>query len=149
MLQSGKAHGAHPEDIFECLYFYLSSQLKTLAERIRTFNITFSVLSLEPETLSQCIRSNMFQRMGLTSAMRFDRIDVANLMDKQDDLQPTLTAWSPLLREGKHATVMGRFEEWGKMQKNGRCANAGNKICGTAVVKLMENTTVRRGVNRT
>lgn len=113
-----------------------------MAERIRKFNISFSVFTLEPDTLSQCIRANMFQRMGLSSAIRFDRIDASNAMDKHDGLRSTLTAWTPLLREGKHSAVIGRFEEWDKMQKNGRCVNAGNDVCGQAIVKIMEKTSV-------
>ncbi|KAJ3546627.1 hypothetical protein NMY22_g1969 [Coprinellus aureogranulatus] len=137
VVECGKAHGAQHEDIFGCLYFYLSSQLRKFAQRIRTWDILFTVFSLDPEQLSQRLRGNAFQQMSLPSTMRFDRIDIGNLVDKQGKLKSLLTAWAPLLRQSEYAVVVGRFENWGKVQGNGK---SGSDVGAAAVAKLKGHT---------
>ncbi|KAJ3546626.1 hypothetical protein NMY22_g1968 [Coprinellus aureogranulatus] len=123
VVESGKAHGTQSEDIFGCLYFHIISELRTLAQRLRTFNISITLSSLDPEALPQTLKSNTLRRMGLTPATRFDRIDLSNLVEKPDSLKTLLTTWTPLLRPGsEHAAVVGRYGDWGKAQEDVRAA---------------------------
>lgn len=80
--------------------------------------------------------------MGLPSTVRFDRIDMANVFDGGDTNRLAPSMWARLLGEGEHATMLIRFENWGKYRVMGRCVHAGNDICGVAMKNIMERTKV-------
>lgn len=139
MIQSGKAHGAQAEDIYGCLYFFLSTHLRTLAQRIRKFRITFKLFSVEACALSKDIEENIFADMGVASNARFDRVEVSNILDfNYVGMRNVLTAWSPLLVQGKHAAIVGYFMNWVMVQKDGRVEGAGKSGMGQAFEQLVK-----------
>ena len=144
MIQSGKAHGAQPEDIYGCLYFFLSTHLRTLARRIRKLPFSFKLFSVEACALSKHIEENVFTGMGIASNTRFDRIEVSNILDvNYVGTRQVLTAWSPFLRQNKHAVIVGYFMNWFMVQKDGRVQGAGKSAMEQATKQLLE----RKGVD--
>ncbi|KAJ2915819.1 hypothetical protein MD484_g4589, partial [Candolleomyces efflorescens] len=121
VIAAGKAHGAHPEDIYGCLYFYLSDQLRMFAHRLRTFSISFKLYSTEACALAEGIKSRESVKIGLTPTMRFDRIAVSNILDSQYvGMEATLFFWGPLLSKSRSATIVGYFLNWFVSQEDGR-----------------------------
>jgi hypothetical protein len=131
VIAGGKAHGAQTEDIYGCLYFYLSDQLRLFAERIQQFRISFNVLGLEASMLSNVILDNQLASYGIPASIRFDRIEVSNLMDGNYlGIDGVLTAWAPLLGENRCATIVGYFMNWVALgQPDGHVSNAGAVVC--------------------
>jgi hypothetical protein len=79
----GISHGATREDIYGCLYFYLSEQLRMFADRLSRFRMNFRVFSFEARDLSRRIQQGAFEQYGIPSSKRFDRIDVSNILDAE------------------------------------------------------------------
>ena len=76
IIDTGKAHGAQPEDIYGCLYFFLSTQLRTFAARLRGFSSSFTVVPMDARKLPGLIRENEFAEFNIPWHM------VANLWVK-------------------------------------------------------------------
>lgn len=113
VVKVGKAHGALRPDIYGCLYFYLSEQLRTFAERLNRFRIKFSVFCKDASGLSSEIKSGALTSHGIPATIRFDRIEVSNILDAEYvGILNTLTDWGPLLRESRHATILGYSMNW-------------------------------------
>ncbi|KAJ2924336.1 hypothetical protein H1R20_g12763, partial [Candolleomyces eurysporus] len=139
VVQSGKAHGAQAEDIYGCLYFFLSTNLRTLTQRIRKFPISFKLFSVEACALSKEIKKNTFDKMGISSNTTFDRVEVSNILDvNYVGIRNVLTAWSPLLGQDKHAAIVGYFMNWVMVQKDGRVQGSGESGMKQATKKLLE-----------
>ncbi|KAJ2915828.1 hypothetical protein MD484_g4584, partial [Candolleomyces efflorescens] len=121
VIAAGKAHGAQPEDIYGCLYFYLSDQLRMFVSRIRTLPISFKLFPAEALHLANCIKSGVLTEIGLGPAMRFDRIQVSNIIDSQYiGIKAVLASWGPLLSDNCSATIVGYFLNWFISEKDGR-----------------------------
>ncbi|RXW14219.1 hypothetical protein EST38_g11634 [Candolleomyces aberdarensis] len=143
VIQSGKTHGAQVEDIYGCLYFFLSTHLRTLARRIRKFHISFKLFSVEACALSKHIEENVFTGMGIASNTRFDRVEVSNILDvSYVGTRQVLTAWSPFLRQNKHAAIVGYYMNWFMVQKDGRVQGAGKSAMEQATKQLLERNGV-------
>jgi hypothetical protein len=139
VLQSGKAHGAQAEDIYGCLYFFLSSHLRTLAQRIRKLPISFKLFSVEACALSKGIEENMFTKMDITSNTRFDRIEVSNILDiSYVGTRQVLTSWSSFLGQNKHAAIVGYYMNWSKVQKDGRVEGAGKSVFQEVMERMVK-----------
>ncbi|RXW13619.1 hypothetical protein EST38_g12235 [Candolleomyces aberdarensis] len=139
VIQSGKAHGAQAEDIYGCLYFFVLTHLRTLAQRIRKLPISFKLFSVEACALSKEIKKDTFTEMGITSNTTFDRIEVSNILDvNYVGVRGVLTAWSPLLGQDKHAAIVGYFMNWVMVQKDGRVQGSGESGMKQATRKLVE-----------
>ena len=107
----GQARGAQPEDLYGCLYFYLSDQLRTFAERLKHFRITFHLLDSPSPAMSGDIRAGTLEQLGLPKTMTFDRIDVSTEIDT--NIPHVFADWAPLLSNtNPHATIMGHFLAW-------------------------------------
>ncbi|OJA20158.1 hypothetical protein AZE42_11951 [Rhizopogon vesiculosus] len=127
ILDAGRAHGAQPEDIYGCLYFFLSDQLRTFARRLREFRISFRVVTTEASHLSSIIRKDILSPFGIPASVRFDRIDVSNILDDNYvGIEDVLTHWGPLLKDRRTATLVGYFMNWGFFQPNGDAKFAGS-----------------------
>ncbi|KAJ8587573.1 hypothetical protein M405DRAFT_863636 [Rhizopogon salebrosus TDB-379] len=129
ILKAGKAHGAQPEDIYGCLYFFLSDQLRTFARRLREFHISFRVVSIEASHLSCIIREGVLSSFGIPASVCFDRIEVSNILDVNYlGTQVVLTHWGPLLKDTRTAALVGYFMNWTMVQPDGSVPNAGRSV---------------------
>ncbi|KAF6752082.1 hypothetical protein DFP72DRAFT_991169 [Ephemerocybe angulata] len=139
VLESGKAHGAQPEDIYGCLYFFLSNQLRTFAQRITKFPISFKMFNADASALPKIIRHDTASVFGLKPTLKFDRIEVSNILDvNYVGLNGVLTIWAPLLADGKDAVLVGYFMNWFLQQKDGRATGATSSAFKPLVGRMAE-----------
>ncbi|KAG8216799.1 hypothetical protein J3R82DRAFT_7047 [Butyriboletus roseoflavus] len=138
IIKSGQAHGAQPEDIYGCLYFYLADQLRTFAKRIRELDVTFRVFNTAAHTLAGDISDGQYTRYGLTPSVRFDRIDLAHTLADSGDMRNVLKSWTPLLAPGDTAAIIGVFSDWTNTQKDGSVAGADEAVVAPIVGKLIK-----------
>ena len=120
IIQAGKAHGVQRADLYGCFYFYLSDQLRTFADRLRRFHINFRVFCMDPCDLSKYIREDKLSIRGLPAGSTFDRIYLSNIIDdvQHVTIPGILSAWGPLLKENKYATILGFSSYWHTSQEN-------------------------------
>jgi hypothetical protein len=124
------------EDIYGCLYFFLSEQLRGVADRLQTTSTSFFVQMLDACDLGRKIRDGSLAADGIPSSIRFDRIEVSNIIDADYvGLNNVLTSWSPLLCDNCTAAIVGYFMNWFMIQGDGRVSGAG----GTVNAKLMSS----------
>lgn len=129
VFSAGKAHGAQPEDVYGCLYFYLSDQLRAFARHLRQHRISFYVFNSEACALAQGIVQGKFANFGIPSTIRFDRIDVSNIMDPNYvGIRGVIDAWGPLLVKTHTAALTGYFMNWVAFAENGRVADASKSV---------------------
>ncbi|RDB18739.1 hypothetical protein Hypma_014684 [Hypsizygus marmoreus] len=118
VIKAGKSHGATRADLYGCLYFFLSDQLRTFVERLRTLRVHFRLFSQDASVLSEQIQSGKLAKYGVPSTTKFDRIHVSNIIDVEYAGIPRVLAdWNPLLRDSSHATILGYFMNWPLRQK--------------------------------
>lgn len=114
IMKTGIAHGAPRADIFGCLYFYVSDQLREFAKRLDRFHISFKFFNEDASTLAASIHSNSLSELGLPSSTRFDRIAVSNIIDSSyAGLTRVLSDWGPLLsKEDPRASLLAYSLNW-------------------------------------
>ncbi|KAF8842965.1 hypothetical protein BDN67DRAFT_278960 [Paxillus ammoniavirescens] len=150
VIKSGQVHGAQPEDIYGCLYFFLSDQLRTFAKRIRELHITFHVFSTDARTLANEISGGRYLMHGISSSIRFSRIRVANALDVDCvGVQDILRSWGPLLAQGDTAAIIGIFMNWSGIHKDGSATGAGEDVVARIVDKLVKAGRIPPGTNPT
>ncbi|KAH0826539.1 hypothetical protein J3R83DRAFT_4892 [Lanmaoa asiatica] len=126
VFRAGKAHGAQPEDVYGCLYFFLSDQLRAFARHIRQRRISFHVFNSDACALAQGIAQDKFAACGVPSTTRFDRIDVSNIMDPNyAGIRSVMNVWGPLLAKTDNAALTGYFMNWVAFGEKGRVVDAG------------------------
>jgi hypothetical protein len=117
----GKARGAKEEDLFGCLYFYLSEQLIKFKGQLGRLKATFYLCSVDSQDLSKGITSSgplantnksVPYPPGLPTA--FDRIHVANTVEQRySGYARVLAHWGPLLNESNpSATLVSYSKYW-------------------------------------
>lgn len=144
VLAGGKAHGTQSEDIYGCLYFYLSDQLREFRKRIRRFHIAFKVALGKPQDLASSIKSGSLTNIGVPPSIRFDRIDVDSAMDApRYGVSTILDAWAPLLGEGKDAVLVGCFRVWPRVLTTWHETETSAQTRGQAELHVMSALTVR------
>ncbi|KAF8151754.1 hypothetical protein B0H34DRAFT_801437 [Crassisporium funariophilum] len=120
VMNAGKRHGALPEDIYGCLYFYITEQLREFSKRLRQFKISFTVFPLDARDLSRAIREDAFSQYGIPASIRFDRIEVSNILDANYvGISDVLTQWGPFLAGNSSAAIVGYFMNWVGLQADG------------------------------
>ena len=145
VIKVGKAHGAQAEDIYGCLYFFLSQELRTFSRRVRQFRIAFKLHCWEACELSLSIRDDHLSAYGLPASIRFDRIEVSNILDANYvGMRAVLTHWAPLLAESTTAAIVGYFMNWVGVQRDGKASEAGPSV----IAKLFRQTMERRKVRK-
>ena len=145
IIEAGKVHGAHPEDIYGCLYFFISEQLHMFAQRLRDLKISFKIFPLDATQLSMSMRQNVFAKYGVSASIRFDRIAVSNILDANYvGLRDVLTHWAPLLAENSKAAIVGYFMNWFTRQEDGRVAGAGTSVAENIMKRMMDKMKVRK-----
>ena len=143
VFSAGKAHGAQPEDVYGCLYFYLSDQLRAFARQLRQHRISFHVFNSEACALAQGIAQGRFAEYGVPSTSRFDRIDVSNIMDQNYvGIRGVMDAWGPLLAKTDNAALTGYFMNWVAFAEKGRVADAGPSAISATMDLMMRSNRV-------
>ena len=145
VVKAGKAKGAQPEDIYGCLYFFLSEQLREFHLRLRRFPVSLNVYPLDAASaLPQGIRDGVFTTQGVPATIRFDRIKVSNILDANYvGIYGVLTSWGPLLADGGFAAVVGHSMNWVAMQEEGDAARAGPSVVKALMMTLGRRLMVR------
>ncbi|PPQ96108.1 hypothetical protein CVT26_004742 [Gymnopilus dilepis] len=132
VIAKGKAHGCPPADLFGCLYFYLSSQLRTFLSHLRNPDVTlsFKFFQRDPHVLAKEIREGKYEFLGIPGDIVFDRVDFGDVADREDSqyadigdgrgMAGVLEDWGPLLnRNNPSATILGYSANWvSKQQKS-------------------------------
>ncbi|KDQ11254.1 hypothetical protein BOTBODRAFT_463500 [Botryobasidium botryosum FD-172 SS1] len=145
VLDAGKAHGAQRADIYGCLYFYLSEQLREFAERLGRFRINVQMFSKDASVLSEEIRSGALAPSGVSPTRRFDRIEVSNILDAEYvGIPQVLSDWGPLLSESEHATLVGYCMNWPARQEGADINTADPGL----VKKLMKRVEEKNAISR-
>ena len=140
VFDAGKAHGAQPEDIYGCLYFFLTDQLRAFSRHIHQHHISFHVFGFEACVLAQGIAQGEFAEYGVPSTTRFDRIDVSNIMDPNyAGIRGVINAWGPLLAKGKNSALTGYFMNWVAFGGKGRVVDAGPSVLRNTMNSLMSS----------
>ncbi|KJA20456.1 hypothetical protein HYPSUDRAFT_43147 [Hypholoma sublateritium FD-334 SS-4] len=125
VVAAGKKHGTPAEDIYGCLYFYLTDQLRIFVRRLRTHRISIVLCDLDSTALSVAIRQGCLTRSGVPRSIRFNRIHVSNIFDfNYVGLSDVLRDWSGLLGDTKHSVLLGYFMNWPFLQPDGQISGA-------------------------
>ena len=138
VIAAGKLHGAHQADIFGCLYFFLSDQLRKLADRLRRFKISIHLFDRNASDIAKGIISGDLTKNGIPSNIRFDRIDVSNILDAEYlGIPRVLAEWGPLLSQNNpHATLLGYLMNWFSHEKGGTVASSNPSVIRAHLGKL-------------
>lgn len=114
VIQAGIAHGCKSEDLYGCLYFYLSDQLNTFIERVRQVNVTFYLFAKDCQELAKEQKNGKLAGFGLPASQKYDRIDVSNTVDDNYvGFRKMLESWGPLLNEqNPSSTLLSYSMNW-------------------------------------
>jgi hypothetical protein len=138
VIAAGKTHGALREDLYGCLYFYLSEQFRSFADRLKKIHVTFHVFDRDARALARDIRSDALGSHGLPKSTHFDRIDVSNIFDPEYVGIPNVLAdWAPLLNKmNQNATILGYSMNWVPKQPNAQPQEADLQKLTDQLVKM-------------
>lgn len=71
--------------------------------------------------------------------MRFDRIQVSNILDDNYvGIEGVLNKWAPLLKNSRTAAIVGYFMNWIAMQKGAQVSSAGPEVMAKVVDRLIK-----------
>ncbi|KAF8891945.1 hypothetical protein CPB84DRAFT_1783894 [Gymnopilus junonius] len=138
VIAGGKAHGAQSADLYGCLYFYLSDQLRTFARRLRKFKISFKVLTEDVRDLSKNLTTGLYESIGLPKDTVFDRIDVSDMIDAEFVGIPNiLEDWAPFLNKAnQYSAILGHSTSWVPKQHNSQPGDADIKLLTPLLIKM-------------
>jgi hypothetical protein len=113
VISSGKAHGTTREDLYGCLYFHVTDQLRDFIDRLARFNVSLKVFNKDTVDFSREITRNELSSLGIDSSTRFDRIEVSNIMDVEYvGVTQVIDSWGKFLKKAEDATLLGYFMNW-------------------------------------
>ncbi|KAI0046116.1 hypothetical protein FA95DRAFT_1494462, partial [Auriscalpium vulgare] len=113
VVDEGKARGATRADLYGCLHFHVSRQLREFATRLSRFRVDVKVFVADARNLAQDLRAGKLAKHGLPASITFDRIDVSNILDREYvGLEQVCRDWSRMLKNTPHATLLGYFMNW-------------------------------------
>jgi hypothetical protein len=117
----------------------LSEQLCGVADRLQTTSTTCFVQMLDAYDLGRKFRDGSLSADGIPSSIRFDRIEVSNIIDvNYVGLNNVLTSWSPLLCNNRTAAILGYFMNWFMIKGDGRVSGAGGSVNTKLMGSLMD-----------
>lgn len=94
--------------------------------------------------LAQGIKDGTLSDHGIPASVRFDRIEVSNILDvNYVGIEGVLNEWAPLLKNSRTAVIVGYFMNWIAMQADGQALSAGPKVMKQLIGRLMEEGRVR------
>jgi len=130
VIATGKAHGATPQDIFGCLYFYLSEQMLKFKRQLTKLKVTFRFSDIDCHELAQDFQSMNAQPSPSSQTQtylsgtptKFDRIDVSNTVDDTYvGFEQTLKDWGPLLNgRNPSSTLLSYSMNWVWSEPDGK-----------------------------
>jgi hypothetical protein len=138
VVKAGKAHGAQREDLYGCLYFYLSEQLRSFADRLSKFRISFRMFDRDARDLAKNLHIGALIGLGLPKGIRFDRIDVSNIIDTEYvGISNVLQDWAPLLSDtNRFATIVGYSMNWVPKQPGAQPGKEASVKIGTKIAEM-------------
>jgi hypothetical protein len=102
------------------------------------------MLSVHACRLPRVIHKNLLSEFKLPSSIKFDRIDVSNILDANYvGIRDVLTLWGPLLRESRSAAIVGYFMNWAISQNAGSTTTAGGDVMKRLLPRVIEKEMVR------
>lgn len=109
-MAAGEAHGTTTQDLFGCLYFYLSDELRKFSTMVRRGNFQIHLCDKDARELSRTIRMGRFH----TELPMFDRIELSNIVDDNYvGFERCITDWSSLLnRSNPYSTIIAHSMNW-------------------------------------
>ena len=79
--------------------------------------------------MPQGIKEDIFSDHGVPASVRFDRIEVSNILDvNYIGIEGVLDGWASLLKTSKTAAIVGYFMNWVAIQPDGRVQTARPKV---------------------
>jgi hypothetical protein len=89
---------------------------------------------------SQAIRDNELAPFGIPASIRFDRIEVSNIIDcNYVGINDVLTSWAPLLAESNYATILSYLMNWVVFQPDGSASSAGQGVLMKLLNRLVQD----------
>lgn len=93
----------------------------------------------DARVLSRGIKENDLSINGIPASVRFDRIQVSNILDAYYvGIDGVLRDWAPLLKDSDTATIVGYFMNWIFIQEDGRATSAGPQTMDRLIHRLMK-----------
>ena len=78
------------------------------AQRFRKFKMSFSLFASDAQHLQKGIQEGLISGYGVPCSVRFDRIEVSNILDANYvRIKDVLLNWSPLLAQSTIAIIIG------------------------------------------
>jgi hypothetical protein len=140
VVEAGRRHGV---PLYGCLYFYLSEQLQSFAERLSRFHIKFTILCRDARDLAQEIKDGHLMPT-IPPSVTFDRIEVSNTLDHEYIGIPRLLAdWSKHLKKSDDAAIVGSFMNWVVKQPGATASSCSEAEIARLTEKMIEAGRVR------
>jgi hypothetical protein len=96
---------------------------------------------LDARELPRRIRENEFSEFNIPSSIKFDRIEVSNIVDTDYvGLDDVLTLWGPYLKKNRSDAIVGYFMNWVELQKDGR--SSGRSVQESLLLKVFNKEEV-------
>ncbi|KAH6906688.1 hypothetical protein BKA70DRAFT_1428792 [Coprinopsis sp. MPI-PUGE-AT-0042] len=130
-------YGATSEDIYGCLYFFLTEQLRKFARRLVSFRMSLNIIVCDAKQVPKLLSTGELSAVGLPQETRFDRIAASNIMDSNYlGLKGVLTSLGPLLARSRHSTLVGYSLNWNQDQRDGHLNGASQSKARQAMTHL-------------
>ena len=105
--------------------------------------MSFSLFVSDARQLPKDIHEGLFSGYGVPRSVRFDRIEVSNILDANYvGIKDVLLNWSPLLAQSTTAAIIGYFMNWFTIQEDGRATNAGQLVARNILERIIDKTMV-------
>ena len=103
---------------------------------------------MDARGLPGAILRNDFAEYRVPSSIRFDRIEVSNILDDNYvGIHDVLVDWAPLLAKGRKAAIVGYFMNWVMFQKDGRALTAGEHVLKTLFPRMLDKNKVKKVIS--
>ena len=101
-------------------------------------------MNLDARKIPGLIREGALPELNVPSSVKFDRIEVSNILDANYvGLRDVLTLWGPLLEESRTAAIVGYFMNWPMVQQAGRALWTDDYVRKKLVRQVLEKEKVR------
>jgi hypothetical protein len=93
---------------------------------------------MDASALSTSIRDGGLSSL-IPSSMRFDRVDVSNILDTEYvGIPGVLGNWGPLLKPASDAAIVGHFMNWVPKQPGSSASNSAQEVLGPLTNKMTD-----------
>lgn len=117
-MQIRKKYRCTSYDLYGCLYFYVSEQLRLFAMNLKRLNVTIHIFNKDCMDLFKDLTSGELVKLSLPPSQRFDRIEVSNIVDDSYvGFEDVLKTWGTLLNsQNPHSTLLSYSMNWKGIQ---------------------------------